>query len=415
MAVAAMLCAMSVARADWRGELAAMPMRADLRALDETNCAPAMLEAFRGGNSVRALIFMPGATDELYFFHRVNVQLPSAGVTLADAVVALTNQTRIKAAWRAPFLILHTDEDPLDTIARIEDATAAERIKAARVSLNSRFDDRDWGAIQPMLVKTLGVEIAPGPDSYKSHHFYRHSFAVSELSGWELLQAVALAGKTGFRIAANQILFEGDSRVMAVPAAPADFLASMMEPPCMKRAGAIPLDGVKGPIDNITYDPATGRLFVAAVENHSIEVVDMQSSNRTPRTSWSVTNAAKNFPMASDAADGRLFVGCANPARIQAYDSAGGRLLFQTPCAGDIDGLFYDAALKRLYVIGDGFIDVLLTPGNAAEATLLARTRTPPGTRTGLFIPESRTLAVAVPAGANGPAQVLLYTVEPRP
>ena len=75
--------------------------------LDETNCVPVMLKAFQRNPAVKALIFMPGATDEFYFFHRAQVHFTNSAPTLFDAVFALTNHTRICATFHPPFLLLH--------------------------------------------------------------------------------------------------------------------------------------------------------------------------------------------------------------------------------------------------------------------------------------------------------------------
>jgi hypothetical protein len=199
-------------QADWREDLARMPLVGNPSALDETNCVPLMLQAFHGGKSVKALIFMPGATDELYFFHRVHVRLQNSNPRLSDAVAALTNHTSIHATWRVPFLILHTDEDTLDPIGVVTDAPTAQRIKAARLASETRFDDRDWGTLQPFLVKTLGIHVEPSSNSLQSYHFFRHSLAAFDLTGWELIEATSLAGKTKFRVEPNRVVFEGDTR-----------------------------------------------------------------------------------------------------------------------------------------------------------------------------------------------------------
>ena len=75
-----------------------------------------MLDAFQSNAVVKALIFMPGATDELYFFRRAHAKLTNANPSLLDAIVALTNQTYIQATFQPPLLLLHTTEDPLDGI-----------------------------------------------------------------------------------------------------------------------------------------------------------------------------------------------------------------------------------------------------------------------------------------------------------
>jgi hypothetical protein len=46
------------------------------------------------------------------------------------------------------------------------------------------------------------------------------------------------------------------------------------------QIGSIPLKGVEGRLDHLTYDPRSRRLFVAALENHTVEVVDLAKRRR---------------------------------------------------------------------------------------------------------------------------------------
>src|SRR5581483_9220828 len=102
---------------DWQTALAKMPLATSTTELNRDNCVPLLLNSFQSNGVVKALIFMPGATDEIYFFRRAHAQLANANASLADAIVALTNQTYIQADFRPPLLILHTTEDSLDVIA----------------------------------------------------------------------------------------------------------------------------------------------------------------------------------------------------------------------------------------------------------------------------------------------------------
>jgi hypothetical protein len=109
----------------WQEALARMPLAAPTTELNRTNCVPLMLDAFRSNGVVKAIIFMPGATDELYFFRRARATLTNANPSLLDAVTALTNQTHIEATFRPPLLLLHTTEDSMDVIAVIKNESTA--------------------------------------------------------------------------------------------------------------------------------------------------------------------------------------------------------------------------------------------------------------------------------------------------
>lgn len=215
----------AAAQSTWQEEFARMPLAEATNQLNRHNCVRILLASFQKNPTVQALVFMPGATDEFYFFHRARATLTNGAPTLLDAVIALTNQTYIRATFQPPMLLLHTAEDPLEPIIVIQDQHTADRIRKKHFEKHGLFDDRDWEYMQPLLDFDLDTKILPVPYTHESHHFFRHSFAEYGLNGWDALRAVALAGKTEFTVMKKRVVFAGDPRVIA-PAVPpsADFL-----------------------------------------------------------------------------------------------------------------------------------------------------------------------------------------------
>lgn len=205
------------AEESWQDALAQMPLGANVAQLNRTNCVEILLRAFGSNDVVKGLVFMPGATDEFYMFRRAKATLTNASPTLLDAVAALTNQTLIRATFRPPLLLLHTDEDPLQPIADIKDEQTAVKIEWTPFVRHVIYNDRDWDYLLPILTKTLKVRFTPILHSHNSWHFYRHSFAAWNLNGREALEAIALAGKTRFTIERRKVAFLGDERVRGVP------------------------------------------------------------------------------------------------------------------------------------------------------------------------------------------------------
>jgi hypothetical protein len=215
-----LLAAVTALRAQpaWQEAFAAMPLTEKVSALDGHNCVRILLHSFRRNGAVQALIFMPGATDEFYFFRRAEARLTNSAPTLLDAVIALTNQTWLRATAVPPFLLLHTAEDPLEPIAVIEDQRTADRIKRKHFEKHAVYDDRPWDFVQPILAFDLDTHITPRVGSHDSWHFFRHSFAAFGLNGWDALRAVALADKTRFTVKKKLIVFAGDTRQLGKPA-----------------------------------------------------------------------------------------------------------------------------------------------------------------------------------------------------
>jgi hypothetical protein len=201
----------------WQSALSRMPLGTNVAQLNRTNCVSIMLGAFQSNNVVKGLIFMPGATDEFYFFRRARADLTESPASLLAAVSALTNQTLIRATFRAPLLLLHTTEDLLEPANIIQDPPTAEKLRKARFVPHGFYNDRDWDFLQPILKRSLRTDMRPSRHSYDSFHFYRHSFAAWDLSGWEALEATALAGQTSFTVRRKQVVFELDTRPRIAP------------------------------------------------------------------------------------------------------------------------------------------------------------------------------------------------------
>jgi hypothetical protein len=201
----------------WPAALSRMPLGTNVTQLNRTNCVGLLLRAFQSNDVVKALIFMPGATDELYFFRRAQANLTNNPASLLDAVSALTNQTLIRATFRPPLLLLHTGEDLLDPVFKIEHQPTADKLVQARFAAHGVYDDRDWDFMRKALKSSLHIDLLPWPRRHDSWHFYRHSFAEWNLTGWEALQATALAGETAVTIRRKQVVFEFDARPHVAP------------------------------------------------------------------------------------------------------------------------------------------------------------------------------------------------------
>lgn len=201
----------------WPTALSRMPLAPPIAELTRTNCVAAMLRAFQSNATVKALIFMPGATDEFYMFHRARAVLTNAAPTLLDAVTALTNQTNIRATFLPPFVLLHSEEDPLEPAFNIIDEATAEKLRQSKFLPHALYNDRDWDFLMPVLEKQLKMDFRPWPHRTASWHFYRHSFAAWNLTGWEAVEAVSLAGKEIFTVEKKRVVFAGDVRVRKLP------------------------------------------------------------------------------------------------------------------------------------------------------------------------------------------------------
>jgi hypothetical protein len=220
----------SAVRAEgWAGELAKMPLAQAVSELNRSNAVPLMLGAFKENATIKAFIFMPGATDELYFFDRDVAKLTNTAPTLLDAVRAYTNQTRMVATFAAPFLLLHTREDFLEEKITVEHPRTAEKLAKKKFGSHTLYDDAPWPVLKKDYGFAMNVFMMPEAQADSANHFYRHTFAGWNLNGLEALNAVALAGKTVVTIRRGKLAFESDARFNERPDGSAKRAQQLME------------------------------------------------------------------------------------------------------------------------------------------------------------------------------------------
>jgi hypothetical protein len=85
-------------------------------------------------------------------------------------------------------------------------------------------------------------------------------------------------------------------------------VASAQSPGVLSLDAHIPLPGVKGRIDHFSVDVRGQRLFVAAVENHTLEVIDLKSGHRV----HTISDLAEPQGVFYDPTTSHLFVACAD-------------------------------------------------------------------------------------------------------
>ena len=149
------------------------------------------------------------------------------------------------------------------------------------------------------------------------------------------------------------------------------------------------------------------RIFVNVPNADQIAVVDRNAMKVT--ATWPVSAAKRNYPMALDEANHRVFIGCRRPAKVLVYDTTTGKQTGSFDIVGDTDDMFFDARRQRLYVAGgEGFIDVLDARGPSTPSRL-ARIKTAAGARTALFVPDQGRLYLAVPHRGSQKAEIRVY------
>jgi hypothetical protein len=108
----------------------------------------------------------------------------------------------------------------------------------------------------------------------------------------------------------------------------------------------IPLPGVKGRIDHLSVDLTGQRIFVAAVDNHTLEVIDLKLG----RTVHTITDLNEPQGVFYDASTNRLFVACALDGTMKIFDGTTFHVLATVKYPDDADNVRYDSRNKNVIV-----------------------------------------------------------------
>jgi hypothetical protein len=173
----------------------------------------------------------------------------------------------------------------------------------------------------------------------------------------------------------------------------------------MKQTGTILLDGHP---ESFQLDKKQNRIYINVPDADEIEVADLSSYTITAK--WKNTTASSNFPMALDAVNNRLFIGCRNPATLRMINTKTGKDIASIRCSGDADDVFYYPDDSLVFIsTGKGFIDVFKAGNELQQVNHIA---TSSGARTSLLLPLEKKLLLAVPAHGNNSAALWIYNIH---
>src|SRR3989454_3121332 len=124
----------------------------------------------------------------------------------------------------------------------------------------------------------------------------------------------------------------------------------------LRLAQTIALSGVEGRIDHLGVDVKGMRLFVAALGNHTLEVVDLRVGKRVHRIAgFEEPQGVFYVPEVN-----KIFVADGGDGSCRVYDGKTFGLIATVKFSGDADNVRFDRPAKRLYVgYGDGALGVI--------------------------------------------------------
>src|SRR5213595_2157836 len=135
--------------------------------------------------------------------------------------------------------------------------------------------------------------------------------------------------------------------------------AANAEEKAFKLKQTIPLSGIEGRIDHFAFDPAGERLFVCALGNNTVEVLDLRKGERI----HSITGLGAPQGIVYIPELDRLFVANDKGGIFKIYDAKSFQLVGELNFKDDADNVRYDDATKKIYVgFGSGGIAIVNAP-----------------------------------------------------
>jgi len=159
----------------------------------------------------------------------------------------------------------------------------------------------------------------------------------------------------------------------------------------------IPLPNVEGRIDHMAVDLKGERLFVAALENNTTEVLDLRAGKRIR----SITGLHEPQGVGFIPEFNKIFIANGQGGACDVFDASSFKLIKSVKFSDDADNIRYDAAAHRVYVgYGSGGLGIIdaATGDKAGEIKLEGHPESfqleKSGPRIFVNIPTSRSIVV---------------------
>ncbi len=164
-------------------------------------------------------------------------------------------------------------------------------------------------------------------------------------------------------------------------------------------------------VEAMAIEKDGNRLFINLTATNKLAVIDRKTMKVL--SLWPVPAAQQNAMVAFDAAHHRLYVGCRKPGMIVTMNSDTGAVTGTIAGPLRSDQLLFDAASHRLYMPGgEGYMGVYDT-SDPDHLKLISKVPTAPGAKTGILLPDSKKIVLAVsPGDTKATAKVLTFSLQ---
>lgn len=186
-------------------------------------------------------------------------------------------------------------------------------------------------------------------------------------------------------------------------------LISVIDTNASKKLRDIKIDS--NHVEALALEKSGPRLFCNITGQNAVGVLDRNKGSLA--ATWPLPPGDKgNVAMAFDEANHRLFVSTRNPGKLIVLNSDSGKVVAEQPSVGMVDDAAYNAKYKRIYLAGDGYLDVFQQQ-DADHYSLLGRVQGSFRAKTGILVPELNRYYLAVPHHEGKDAEVRVYDIQP--
>ena len=128
------------------------------------------------------------------------------------------------------------------------------------------------------------------------------------------------------------------------------------EPTPLRLVQTIPLPNVEGRIDHMAVDLKDQRLFIAALGNNTVEVLDLRAGKRIR----SITGLHEPQGVGFIPELNKFFIANGKSAACDMFDASSFKLIMSVKFSDDADNIRYDPVARRVYVgYGSGGLGII--------------------------------------------------------
>jgi DNA-binding beta-propeller fold protein YncE len=267
-----------------------------------------------------------------------------------------------------------------------------------------------WSKSRPGFKKTQGVAYIPSLNKVFVASGDDGMLRVFRGDTLELLDSIKL------ELGPNRVTYDPRTKILYVGYGGKDAgkdygMVGIIDAKTDKSLGDIKVEAHPA---ELLLDKSGKTLYVFVSSTSKVQVVD--AKKREVVSAWLVSSQ-RNGDGAFDEKTHRLFIGTRTPPQMIVMDSNAGKEVASLPTVEGMDGVYFNAAQKCVYVSGGRDNDVgyvfVYQQNDTDHYELIGKIPTRSGAGTSFWSPELNRFYVGAPAHDNEEAAILVF--EPQP